>query len=176
MVKAYIALIIVAFACSTGCGRSRSLSRDKAAELINQSPQFKPSPAKIPLTEDEVNRGVKAAFWTIRPTPSYIMFGPDKLLYMTEQGNRLFAGFEPQVQGRILDLREKLPLYVVEVTGVTDNGTPDVGQRVVEFTYNYRFDSLPPEVQDLLKDHPISRGKLAFRLYDDGWRLATENP
>jgi len=161
-------LVLVAVSSLCACSPSKSLSRSRAAELINRSASFKPQPGKIPLTDEEVKRGVSAGYWEIRHA---ISFGD--LLYTTPKGDQLFAGFEPQIQGSILNLRQDVSLYVVDVTGIVDNATPDpsISEKVVEFTYNYKFGNVPPEVRALFKDHPSHPASRVFRLYDDGWRV-----
>jgi hypothetical protein len=163
------AVVVAVIFFQVSCSKSDSLSRDQAAKLINSSPKFKARPARILLSKDDVERGVANGFWTINTNP---IFG--EYVDLTPEGKKLFKGFEPQLTGeRILDLKDSLPLYVVAVTGITDESSTGqkVTQKSVEFTANYKLDQADPTVHAFLVDLPAGKGGCAFQLYDDGWRI-----
>jgi len=148
------------------CSGSRELTRGKAKQLIEESDTFKPRQAKVRLTEEEVKSGLKSGYWQEQQT-FLGMFG--SVLVLTPQGHALFAGFEPQIQGRILDIRDPATMEVLQVTGITDVDGPD--QKQVDFMWNWNFRDSRPEVQQFFQNYPAQRGQAIFKLYDDGWRV-----
>lgn len=158
-----LVLIALILAC---CSSSRELTRGKAKQLIEASDAFKPRQAKVRLTDEEVKSGLKSGYWKEQQT-FLGMFG--SVLVLTAQGHQLFAGFEPQIQGRILDTQEPATMQVLQVTGISDSGDP--GQKEVDFMWNWNFHGSQPEVQQFFKEHPAQRGQGVLKLYDDGWRV-----
>jgi hypothetical protein len=73
-----------------------------------------------------------------------------------------------QHPGVLMVLKNPIKWTVVEVTGITEGETPS--EKVVDVTWQYDLSSFPQVLQDAIKQ-PLLKGKILFKLYDDGWRF-----
>jgi hypothetical protein len=81
-----------------------------------------------------------------------------------------YAGVDIDWQhpGVLMVLKNPIRWTVVGVTGITEGDTPS--QKIVDVTWQYDLSSFPQELQDVIKQ-PLLKGRILFKLYDDGWRF-----
>lgn len=73
-----------------------------------------------------------------------------------------------QSPGVIMFLKTPIKWTVKEVTGITEGSTPS--EKVVDVTWQFDLSSFPQNFQDAIQQ-PLLKGKVLFKLYDDGWRF-----
>jgi len=172
MKKAILFSAVLAFTNKfAGCSSSSTLSSPKAKEIIESNKEFtrnfdrqKP---RLLLTERQIQRGIERGYWTLHKDPTggiYDYYVP------TTKGQPYFDGVGRAPVGMVCDLKLPLAAHVLQVTGIRDNG-PEAGkEKIVEYDWNWDFQSLPSNLQDLLRDNPPMHAKAVLDLYDDGWR------
>jgi len=73
-----------------------------------------------------------------------------------------------QNPGVIMFLKTPIKWTVKEVTGITEGATPS--EKAVDVTWQFDLSSFPQNFQDAIQQ-PLLKGKVLFKLYDDGWRF-----
>lgn len=160
-IRPIVAMAVLFLLGVSACDSARDLTRSRAKSLIASSDPFQKPTRSVRLSEEEVQTGLTAGYWTRQPgfltLPSY--------LQLTAKGKGLFAGFEPQLGGDVvIDTKQPVRRTVSAVTGITGNDA--------DFLWNLDFTALSPEARELFKNHPDEKGQASFTLYDDGWRLS----
>lgn len=170
-------VLCVSVLSGAGCS-STELTRSKARQIIDSSPEFSKPNQVVSYTLDgqEIQKGMAQDFWRRRET-----WGRGELV-LTNSGSTFFVS-------ALLDLGETKATVtlsptsrrlVKEVTGIADapalsggSGAPNT-LKMVEFTWDWDDKSFPPGLKAFLgklgKPSPAN-GSAILRLYDDGWRL-----
>jgi len=174
-------LILLSFVCVSvlllsGCGRD--LSRSVATDLISHSSKFSPAIPTLKLSPAELQCGLKEGWWAETPRHTRNLDPFAFHLQVTPKGKSAFgklssshsSGYAAQVT-----LSKEYSRTVTEVTGIADFTPPLEGWtgKEVRFNWQWNWDQVPEMARRCLAPRPQQSGTVAFRRYDDGWRVET---
>jgi hypothetical protein len=173
-------LIYVLAGCATflmfGCGRSE-LTRSAAKDLISHSQNFSPMTPTLKLSSAELQCGLKEGWWAEAPRRKGNLDLFAFHLQVTPKGKSTFgklsssysSGYPAQVT-----LNKEFTRTVTEITGISDFTPPLEGWtgKEVTFTWQWNWDQVSETATRCLA-RPQQSGTVAFRRYDDGWRVET---
>lgn len=152
-----------------GCSKqNEELTTDKAKEVLEASNLFRPQLPVVTLTDEEVQKGLSAGYWTLSAEGERQRENR-RMLLLTPQGRQYFDG-QPLEAKPIMTLRQELSGQLLQVESVKP---PDTGgtDRVVTYTYTWKFENQAPEMAEFFKDHPSEEAKKTFRNGDRGWEI-----
>jgi hypothetical protein len=151
-----------------GCAKQEPLTFDKAKEVLEASNLFRPQLANVTLTDDEVQKGLNAGYWTLSAEAEHHREN-HRMLLLTPEGRHYFSG-QPLLKRPVITLKQELSgrLLQVEDVQVPGEGATD---RVVVYTYTWNFANQIPELAEMFKDHPAEEAKKTFRYETDGWKI-----
>ncbi len=158
---------VIAVMLTSGCGPSKTLTRENAKNLLDRSDGYQPRRVQVFPSTEEIQKGVQMGLWKQEYVPAFGRY----TLNLTSNSSSCFSGYNAYYSylASSVGLRKK----VVEITGVTDApasvGTPGMA-KIVDVRWTYDFGVCPSSVQEVFKDH-AENGQILFRLYDDGWRV-----
>jgi uncharacterized protein YceK len=153
-----VAIVLTLLTLSVGCSSSRTLTRGKVKDLIEESPARKVFEV---ATDEEVAAGVKEGLWTqFQYHPGYLYsYKPTN----TDHPCVTFVDDHPRLEGTF---KRK----VVEVTGISDVPTAGEGLKEADFTYVWDTAGCSNVVSKVFAQP--KKASVGVKLYDDGWRLA----
>src|SRR5262249_55671544 len=102
----------------------------------------------LSLTGEEIAHGTRAGYWVA---------GKDKPdspegLQLTEAGKKLFTYLALQSGRTLVSAKQPFSTFVVKIDKIGDG--PESGRKTVEFTWNYKLENQPKELQELFRSHP----------------------
>jgi hypothetical protein len=109
-----------------GCSKtSGELTTDKAKELLEASNLFRQQSPVVTLTDDEVQKGVSAGYWTLSEQAEHHRENR-QLLLLTPQGREYFTG-QPLAAKPVITLKQELSGQLLQVESVQppDGGGTD---------------------------------------------------
>ncbi|HKT45956.1 MAG TPA: hypothetical protein VJP87_00390 [Candidatus Acidoferrales bacterium] len=151
-----------------GCAKE-PLTKEKAQELIEASADFQPGKTQVRLTEDEVQRGTAAGYWSVNGIRRSDSTFAVAILVLTPVGATYFRG-APTLNSPVMALQQELGARVIEITKIEDD-PGNKKQKNVEFTWTRRFENQVPEMVEFFKDQPTQNGKKTFVYGDGGWAV-----
>jgi hypothetical protein len=174
---ARIAYLFGGIALLIGCGQNE-LTRSAAKDLISHSQNFSPMTPTLKLSSAELQCGLKEGWWAEAPRRKGNLDLFAFHLQVTPKGKSTFgklsssysSGYPAQVT-----LNKEFTRTVTEITGISDFTPPLEGWtgKEVTFTWQWNWDQVPEMARRCLAPHPQQSGTVAFRRYDDGWRVET---
>ena len=165
-------IFLLVFLC-IGCSTSKTLTRDKAKDLLQvefkQNP--KPGPDTIKLTDAETKELIsKHLIENHQYTPTI------NTLEILPEGRKYFSNILVIPNGWEVVTAMNNRGHVVEVTGISDDPeNPSGNEKIVDFTWTNNWGELPPAIAGVFKNHHPETSKARLRLYDDGWRVVTDS-
>ena len=160
-----------------GCSKSE-LTRSSATDLISHSAKFSPTIPTLKLSSAELQCGLKEGWWAETPRHTRNLDPFAFHLQVTPEGKSAFgklssshsSGYAAQVT-----LSKEYSRTVTEVTGIADFTPPLEGWtgKEVRFNWQWNWDQVPEMARRCLAPRPQQAGTVAFRRYDDGWRVET---
>jgi hypothetical protein len=155
--------LLLFFACSS----SKTLTRGKAKDMIEQNDWSRPGIVRFHPTQDEIAAGMQKGVWKTTPA-----FGGTTLEF-SPIGKSCFSGYS--LYYGYFESSTKFG-QKIEVTGITDPpeaafvGSTAGSAKDAEFDWNWDYAGCAAEVREIFKNH-VEKGKARFQLYDEGWRL-----
>jgi hypothetical protein len=159
-----------------GCSKGE-LTRSSATDLISHSSKFSPKTPSLELSSAELQCGLKEGWWGEAPRhkpnlDSFFAFH----LQVTPKGKSAFGKLSSSYSsGHVaqVTLNKEYSRTVTEVTGIADFTPPLEGWagKEVRFNWQWNWDQLPEMAKRCLTPRPQQAGTVAFRRYDDGWRV-----
>src|ERR1019366_289116 len=155
--------LLLFFACSS----SKTLTRGKAKDMIEQDDWSRPAIVRFHPTSDEIDAGMKKGLWKTSSA-----FGGTTLEF-SPAGKSCFSGYNPYYGY----FRSSTKFgQKIAVTCITDPpeaalvGGIAGSAKNAEFDWNWDYAGCADEEREKFKNH-IEKGEARFQLYDDGWRL-----
>jgi len=160
-----------------GCSKSE-LTRSSATDLISHSAKFSPAIPTLKLSSAELQCGLKEGWWAETPRHTRNLDPFAFYLQVTPKGKSAFgklsSSYSPGYATQVT-LSKKYSRTVTEVTGIADFTPPLEGWtgKEVRFNWQWNWDQVPEMARRCLAPRPQQAGTVAFRHYDDGWRVET---
>ena len=170
-------LVLVVAAVCVCCSSSKDLSRGNARDLVEK--QFKDgSTVEFRVNWQAIQQGkdadedtmstVRAGLWELVDRNPANPQDRSKIIRLTPKGQKYFLLYVPWPDGPAV-LTSKFTIRPdVSVTGITDGALPS--SKVVLYTLTWH-NNYPSEVGAIGSKEWTNTGRLAARLYDDGWRV-----
>ena len=146
-----------------GCSSSKSLTRDKAAAIIQKSERFQMGTPGIRISDDALQEGEAEGYWK-KFGWSYELTDKGRTVFKTIG----FPGGTPKpewIVTAIVDVQRK----VTEITGI--EGQESNTSRWVDVSWVADVSGLPAGAQKLIGTQPPQKSRFLLTLYDDGWRV-----
>jgi hypothetical protein len=159
-------VLFLLLAC--GCSKNEPLTTDEAKELLEASNIFRSQMPVVTLTDEEVQKGLSAGYWTLSEEAEHHRENHRTLL-LTPEGRHYFSG-QPLLKQPTITLRQELNGRLLEIKDIQAQGD-GAADRVVVYTYTWNFENQIPELAELFKDHPPEEAKKIFRYGTDGWEI-----
>jgi hypothetical protein len=161
--KVLIAVVTVLLVC--GCSSSKSLTRDKAKQLIESDAGFQGLSVPIRLTDQGLQLGIQEGYLTKNP---YVdVYDPTaKGLTVFQAAAGSLGGTPPQWQVLFVSVPKKRITKINDIEGGDAETT-----RVVGFEWVADVSSLPTDLQKAFENQPAQIMRRTLILYDDGWRV-----
>jgi hypothetical protein len=143
-------LVALCLGCSAD---SNTLTRERAAELMEGTQPFQPKSQMI-LTDEEAVAAAKAGCFRMGPGISLTPLGE--------------SFFKLERTFPFVVLRPKTPVRyrVLEVTGIVEGMA---NSKEVRFIAGWNLDDFPAELRPAF-EHLRKKGRTEFLKFDDGWR------
>lgn len=151
-----------------GC-QNPPLTPDAAKIILEASPEFQPKRVSVRLTEEEIRKGTDAGYWYISGVKRSDAPLPISMILLTPLGATYFRGASP-IHTPQMSILQELGARVVEVKKIEDD-TAHRGNKLVEYTWSYRFENQAPEIAALFQDQPAATATKIFRYGKSGWEL-----
>ena len=155
------------FLCSCG---SKELTRSKAKHIIESSDLYQVKQQRVLITRNEAIDlvGRKYCSWQGFGVARLILTPAGKQYFTSVSGEAMIS-YNPFTAPLIVVPIKPLRPTVVEITGITGIA---IDSKVVEYKWKWESDSQPDEIKQILPSLVVvHEEKVAFKLYDDGWRV-----
>jgi hypothetical protein len=159
--RSIVSILGIALTLS-GCSSSKTLSRAKAKELIENSKKLGDQ-CSIRLTEETRVEGAKEGYWTSSGDNPFL----------TEKGSKTLTGI-------YRNFGDDGPFFLVLPKTVTRRRALDVvgiegdegsSSHRVQFTWKCDLSPYPDDIKELFKNQAPQKGYMILTRFDDGWRV-----